>query len=169
MQTGKSKSKQKTREPYGRVTEVGQVPIALQEIKEINFQVCQEISRNGAVKSTTTPFVISRLIDSIIAVTCANPGCLSQMAEGLPHRELEMITSGNLKPNFDLPACPEGSFTCHGCDAVIEEDDSIPAKRVFDWVDVRTNRNNSYCFDCDWILLQDGAVPNAERNREVQS
>lgn len=104
------KKQQKTREPYGKVTEVGQVPIALQEIREL-------AKANGGYPNRMQ---ILEILDSVIAVTCANPGCLSQMAEGLPHRELQVAASGSLTPEFDLPACPNGSFVCHGCDAVIE-------------------------------------------------
>ena len=60
-------NKNKTREPYGKITEVGQVPIALQEMREL-------------IKAIDHPALL-RLIDSTITVTCANPGCLSQMAE----------------------------------------------------------------------------------------
>jgi len=78
MQAGKNKSSQKTREPYGKVTEVGQVPIALQEIRELarfgqRMPEDQVRKRFGEIES---------IAESIIAVTCANPGCLSQMAEG---------------------------------------------------------------------------------------
>lgn len=153
MNSGKKQQSQKTREPYGKVTEVGQVPVALQEIKEINFQMCQEISRDGVVKSTTTPFVVSRLIDSIITVTCANPGCLSQMAEGLQIRGI------GLRP----------SFTCHGCNAEIVIDKDNPKCRMFEWTDVKTCQKNPYCYDCDDILIQDGDLPNAKKKMEVQS
>jgi hypothetical protein len=74
MQTGKSKSSQKTRQPYGKVTEVGQVPIALQEIKEL-----------ARGNRSTTCQVIEELVSSIIAVTCANPGCISEIAAQSAH------------------------------------------------------------------------------------
>jgi len=77
----------------------------------------------------------------------ANPGCLSQMAE-------------QKQPD---------SFKCHGCDAVIEIDDSIPARRVFEWANGTTGEKHPYCFKCDDILIQDGELPNAKKKREVQS
>ena len=82
MANGKSNSRQKTREPYGKVTEVGQVPIALQEIHELarsskltdSFDVIHDnLAR------------IETMADSIIAVTCANPGCISEMAANSAH------------------------------------------------------------------------------------
>lgn len=60
------------------MTEVGQVPIALQEISELAgrlLQVDTQFEQGGRL------VMIKQLADSIIAVTCANPGCLSQMAE----------------------------------------------------------------------------------------
>lgn len=84
MQVGKSKSSQKTREPYGKVTEVGQVPIALKEISELTHHARQlkapEIAMDALFLGLGR---IQFLIDSVIAVTCANPGCLSQMAENM--------------------------------------------------------------------------------------
>lgn len=71
MQTGKSKSSQKTRQPYGKVTEVGQVPIALQEMREL-------------IRPIDHPALYG-LIDSIITVTCANPGCISEIAAQSAH------------------------------------------------------------------------------------
>lgn len=76
MSYGKKQSSQKTREPYGKVSEVGQVPIALQEIKEL-----AEMRTAPNVTSDYQLRTIGILVNSIIAVTCANPGCLSQMAE----------------------------------------------------------------------------------------
>lgn len=78
MNSGKSKSSRKTREPYGKVTEVGQVPIALQEIRELAIDA-QKIPDPESVRRRLEK--IHQITDSIIAVTCANPGCLSQMAE----------------------------------------------------------------------------------------
>lgn len=80
MNSGKKQQLQKTREPYGRVTEVGQVPVALQEIHEL-------ATRPGGrgeifLDQRERLEAIGKIADSIIAVTCANPGCLSQMAEG---------------------------------------------------------------------------------------
>lgn len=73
-----NKPKQKTREPYGKVTEVGQVPVALQEISELAADGFKFVDRERAVEQLQKIDLIAR---SIIAVTCANPGCLSQMAE----------------------------------------------------------------------------------------
>ena len=80
MQPGKSKSSQKAREPYGKVTEVGQVPVALQEIKEMAFDG-QRMPKESIENMWKQFELIGKLADSIITVTCANPGCLSQMAE----------------------------------------------------------------------------------------
>lgn len=71
------KQQQKTREPYGKVTEVGQVPIALMEISELAGKA--KLSDWEQVEFQLAQ--IKQMADSIIAVTCANPGCLSQMAE----------------------------------------------------------------------------------------
>lgn len=149
------KQQQKTREPYGKVTEVGQVPIALQEISELAGKLLQA----GMLSARLD--MIKELADSIIAVTCANPGCLSQMAEGLPHRELQMVASGSLIPI-------EQAFTCHGCNAEITINRDDPNRRMFDWTDAKTGRKNPYCFNCDWILIQDGELPNAKKKKEVQ-
>jgi len=81
MQAGKSKSSQKTREPYGKVTEVGQVPVALQELKELAKRAADFLSDADVKGCDKSIGQIYYLTDSIIAVTCANPGCLSQMAE----------------------------------------------------------------------------------------
>lgn len=79
MQTGKSKLSQKTRQPYGKVTEVGQVPIALQEIKELSASPPR---KDGPFLDQRQRLeTIDSIIDSIISVTCANPGCISEMAE----------------------------------------------------------------------------------------
>lgn len=83
MQVGKSKLSQKTREPYGKVTEVGQVPVAFQEVKELvksGLTLIQNGDYGMAVEANRTASIV---LDSIIAVTCANPGCLSQMAENM--------------------------------------------------------------------------------------
>lgn len=77
MSYGKKQSSQKTREPYGKVSEVGQVPIALQEISELAGKA--KLSDWEQVEYQLGQ--IKQMADSIIAVTCANPGCLSQMAE----------------------------------------------------------------------------------------
>lgn len=74
---GKNNSKQKTREPYGKVTEVGQVPVALQEIKEL----CERPNKPGEITPEWRLANISVIVGSIISVTCANPGCISEMAE----------------------------------------------------------------------------------------
>lgn len=157
MSYGKKQSSQKTREPYGKVTEVGQVPIALQEIKEL-----AEMRTSPNVTSDYQLRTIGILVNSIITVTCANPGCLSQMAEGLPHRQLEMVASGKLKPI-------EQAFTCHGCNAeiVINQDD--PKCRMFEWTEGKTGKKIPYCYNCDDILVQDGELPNAKKKMEVQS
>ena len=76
MNSGRKQSLQKTREPYGKVTEVGQVPIALQEISELARKA--KLSDWEQVEYQLNQ--IKQMADSIIAVTCANPGCLSQMA-----------------------------------------------------------------------------------------
>jgi len=78
MSYGKKQSSQKTREPYGKVTEVGQVPVALQEISEIASGIKPD---DGPISLQSKARAIKNMADSIIAVTCANPGCLSQMAE----------------------------------------------------------------------------------------
>lgn len=69
MNGGKNKLRPKTREPYGKVTDVGQVPIALQEMREL------------LKRSDINSAEVLTILDSIIAVTSANPGCLSEMAE----------------------------------------------------------------------------------------
>ena len=157
MSYGKKQSSQKTREPYGKVTEVGQVPIALQEIKEL-----AKMRTSPNVTSDYQLRTIGILVNSIITVTCATPGCLSQMAEGLPHRQLEMVASGKLKPI-------EQAFTCHGCNAeiVINQDD--PKCRMFEWTEGKTGKKIPYCYNCDDILVQDGELPNAKKKMEVQS
>lgn len=76
MSYGKKQQSQKTREPYGKVTSIGQVPIALQEIKEL-----AEMRTAPNVTSDYQLRTIGILVNSIITVTCATPGCLSQMAE----------------------------------------------------------------------------------------
>lgn len=83
MANGKNNSRQKTREPYGKVTEVGQVPIALQEIKGLSSSpggkgeiFLDQRERLEAIDSIVT---------SIITVTCANPGCISEMAANSAH------------------------------------------------------------------------------------
>lgn len=148
MQTGKSKSKQKTRQPYAKVTEVGQVPIALQEISEIASGIKPD---DGPISLQSKAKAIKNMADSIITVTCANPGCLSQMAE-------------------DLILIPiEQAFTCHVCDTeiIINQDD--PKRRMFEWTDGTTGEKHPCCFDCDDILIQDGELPNAKKKQEVQS
>ena len=80
MSYGKKQFSQKTREPYGKVTEVGQVPVALQEISELvrdarSYMVTNRTEADRLLSQLAT------LTDSLIPVTCANPGCLSQMAE----------------------------------------------------------------------------------------
>lgn len=80
MSSGKSKSSRKTREPYERVTEVGQVPIAFQEIRELAAREWQRSLERGG--GTVACQIIADLMDSVIAVTSQNPGCLSEMAEG---------------------------------------------------------------------------------------
>lgn len=163
MNSGKKQSSQKTRQPYERVTEVGQVPIALQEIKEMASGAGTWASHQNEISDYVRRMgVIRSLADSIITVTCANPGCLSQMAEGLPHRQLEMVASGKLKPI-------EQAFTCHGCNAeiVINQDD--PKCRMFEWAEGKTGKKIPYCYNCDDILIQDGELPNAKKKREVQS
>ena len=74
------KAKTKTREPYGKVTEVGQVPVALQEIRELSL-IGASLPNSEVAAKTTNLHCIKLIADSIIAVTCSNPGCLSQMAE----------------------------------------------------------------------------------------
>lgn len=71
MNSGKSKSKLKVREPYGKVTEVGQIPVALQEIREL-------IGRPDGQWNVAE---VKTILDSIISVTSANLGCLSDLAE----------------------------------------------------------------------------------------
>jgi len=78
MSYGKKQFSQKTREPYGKVTEVGQVPIALQEISEIASGIKPD---DGPISLQSKAKAIKNMADSIITVTCVNPGCLSQMAE----------------------------------------------------------------------------------------
>lgn len=78
MNSGKKQQLQKTREPYGKVTEVGQVPIALQEVSEL-ASFSPRITRPLSPEARLV--MIKTITDSIIVVTCANPGCLSQMAE----------------------------------------------------------------------------------------
>jgi len=56
------------------------VPIALQEVSEIAS--CIKLGDVPPLMQSKMS-VIKNLVDSIIAVTCANPGCLSQMAEGM--------------------------------------------------------------------------------------
>ena len=89
MQTGKSKSSQKTRQPYGKVTEVGQVPVALQEIKELTGGAGTWASTENQVSDYIRRLDLIRdMTNSIIAVTCANPGCLSEMAAQSAHVQL---------------------------------------------------------------------------------
>lgn len=76
-----NKPKEKTREPYGKVTEVGQVPIALQEMAEVIKHGMYEASHGENENSKRRFEILQRINDSIITVTCANPGCLSQMAD----------------------------------------------------------------------------------------
>lgn len=80
MDYGNDQSSQKTREPYGKVTEVGQVPIALQEIEEL-AQIGLK-TKNVAEQSDCFKR-IQNMAQSALSVTCANPGCLSQMVEGM--------------------------------------------------------------------------------------
>ena len=81
MQTGKSKSLQKTRQPYGKVTEVGQVPVALHEIKDL----ASSPSRAPFLDQRERLETIDGIVASIISVTCASPGCLSEMAAQSAH------------------------------------------------------------------------------------
>lgn len=82
MNSGKSKLSRKTREPYGKVTEVGQVPIALLEISEIASGINPS---DGPISLQIKAKSVKNLADSILAITCANPGCLSQMADSREH------------------------------------------------------------------------------------
>lgn len=148
MNFGKKQSKQKTREPYGKVSEVGQVPIALQEIKELADPLKME---KGSMAGSVRLRTIRDLADSIITVTCANPGCLSEMAE-----------NATLKPI-------EQAFTCHGCSKEITINQDDPRHRVFEWADGKTSEKHPYCYDCDDILIQDEILPNAKKKMEVQS
>lgn len=159
MSYGKKQPSQKTREPYGKVTEVGQVPVALQEISELagkGLKIDQRFEPDARFE------MIKEITDSIITVTCATPGCLSQMAEGLPHRQLEMVASGKLKPI-------KQAFTCHGCNAeiIINQDD--PKCRIFEWIEGKSGKKNPYCYNCDDILIQDRELPNAKKKMEVRS
>lgn len=94
MNSGKKQSLPKTREPYGKVTEVGQVPVALQEIEEL-AQIGLK-TKNVAEQSDCFKR-IQNMAQSALSVTCANPGCLSQMAEAATLIPIEQ------------------AFTCHGC------------------------------------------------------
>lgn len=78
MNSGKNKSLSKTRQPYGKVSEVGQVPVALMEVRELSEIGLK--TKNVAEQSDCFKRILT-MADSIIAVTCASPGCLSQMAE----------------------------------------------------------------------------------------
>lgn len=81
MSSGKNKSLQKTREPYGKVTEVGQVPIALQEIKELALMAGGAGGKMPFLDQRQRLEAIGKIADSVIAVTCATPGCLSEMLD----------------------------------------------------------------------------------------
>jgi hypothetical protein len=165
MQTGKSKSKQKTREPYGKVTEVGQVPVALQELRERTDSALENIKYVELTKAQESLVIVRKLADSIIAVTCANPGCLSQMAEESKPSETPFTDHLHsvLKPNIDIALA---SFICAGCQTVIKIDESIPARRAFVWTEQKTGKKNSYCIDCDDKLIQGIDLPNEKM--EVQ-
>lgn len=79
MNSGKGRSKLKVREPYGRVTDIYQVPVALHEIRELSNYPNSAIGDNE--QSLKLLMKIRVLIESIIAVTSANPGCLTNLAE----------------------------------------------------------------------------------------
>jgi len=63
------------------VTEVGQVPVAIGEIVYLSGSVRRDEPETYDLQSQLA--AVHRLAVSIQVVTCANPGCLSQMAENM--------------------------------------------------------------------------------------